>query len=75
MPVIKLPKPAAGSMNKNRPVSGLLKAQVMHLREAEKKLPAHEQSGIDPETIKTEGEAAEYLRKVTARLHPQSSGS
>lgn len=59
-------------MNKNRPLSNLLRAQIGHLREVEKKLPPESQTGIDVATIKTEGEAADYMRKVMARIHPQS---
>jgi len=52
-----------------RPVSGLLLAQVKHLREAEKSLPPRYHSGIFSHAIQTEGEAAEYVRAVTEAIH------
>jgi hypothetical protein len=53
----------------NRPVSSLLLAQVKHLREAEKELPAKYQSGIFSHAIQTEGEAARYVLAVTQAIH------
>lgn len=73
MTVIKVPKPPDSAMNPDRPVSSLLKNQIIHLQEAEFRLPAHRQSNIYINDIKTEGEAAEYIRQVTAQLHPQGS--
>jgi hypothetical protein len=71
--VIRVPKPRASSFNKNRPLvkDGLLEHQVKHFLEVEKKLPAEQQTGTDPAKILTEGQAAEYIRKITATLHPQ----
>lgn len=73
MAVIKVPKPAQGSFNKNRPVSALLRNQILHLQEVERKFPPSRHSGIYINEIKKEGEAAAYIRKVTARLHPQGA--
>jgi hypothetical protein len=66
---IKVPRPAPGSFHKHRPISDLLKNQIRHFREAEMKLPAQKRTGVDVEAIKTEHEAAEYIRRVTAALH------
>src|SRR5437660_8966615 len=71
MPTIKVPRPPKGSFNKDRRISDLLRSQLRHLHEAEQTLPHHHRSGRDIEAIVTEGEAAEYIRKVTARLHLQ----
>ena len=66
--VIRVPKPQAGSFNKDRPVSSLLQAQMRHLAEVLKK-------DIEDElvAVKTEGQASEFVRKFTALLHPQAS--
>lgn len=69
MAMIKIPKPPKSSYDPDRPVSGLLKAQILHLQEAEQRLPQRHQSDIYINTIKTEGEAAEYIRHVTEALH------
>jgi hypothetical protein len=33
-------------------------------------LPPEQRTGIDIRTIRTEGQAAEYIKQVTTRLHP-----
>jgi len=69
MAKIPVPRPAKGSFNKERPVSELLRWQLRHMHEVEKKLPHYDRSHTNVEKIKTEGEAAQYLKKVTAKLH------
>ena len=69
MTVIPVPKPGDNSYNPDRPVSGLLKAQILHLQDAEKRLTLDLRSNIYINAIKTEGEAAEYIRQVTAAIH------
>jgi len=61
-------------MNPDRPISGLLKNQIEHMQRAEFRLPAKDQTNIYINKIKTEGEAAEYIRQVTARIHPEAAG-
>jgi len=73
MAVIKVPQPPKSAFNKNRPVSALLKHQILHLHEAEKRFPPAQHSGIYINAIKTEGEAAAYIQKVTVRLHPEGA--
>ena len=70
---ISVPRPAAGSFHKHRPLSDLLRRQVEHFREAEAQLPASQQSGIRTEAIRLEHEAAAYIAKVkdiAARNNP-----
>ena len=69
MTVIRVPVPAKNSFNPDRPVSGLLKAQILHLQDAEKRLPLDLRSNIYINAIKTEGEAADYIRQVTEAIH------
>jgi len=73
--VINVPRPSRASFNRDRPLSAnaLLQAHVEHMHEAEKNLPPERQSGIDPASINTEGEAAEYIRRVTHALHPEGA--
>lgn len=73
MAVIKVPKPPQSAFDKNRPVSALLRNQILHLHEVERKFPPSRHSGIYINEIKTEGEAAAYIQKVTARLHPEGA--
>jgi hypothetical protein len=75
MTVIKVPRPPKSAFNTNRRVSALLKNQMEHMQTAEFRLPARQQTNIYINKIKTEGEAAEYIRQVTARLHPEGDMS
>jgi|SRR5579863_2627190 len=69
MTVIHVPRPPKSALNLNRPVNSLLKVQIDHLHEAEQRLPLRFRSEIYAKAIKTEGEAAEYIRKVTEAIH------
>lgn len=69
MTIIKVPRPPKSAFQPDRPVSALLKNQVIHLQKAEFRLPASLQSDIYINAIKTEREAAEYIGRVTAALH------
>jgi hypothetical protein len=69
MTVVPIPKRPHEAFNPNRPVSSLLKTQILHLREAEKMFPPKYRSGTYINAIKTEGEAAKYIRYVTSTLH------
>jgi len=76
--VVNVPKPAAGSFNKHRLIekNTLLQHQLQHFREVEKTLPPEQQTGMNPDDIKTEGQLAEYISKLTRFLHgePRTAG-
>jgi hypothetical protein len=69
MAVIPVPKPYSKAMNPNRPVNALLLAQVEHLQHAERRLPLKYRTEIYTHAIRTEGEAAAYIREVTEAIH------
>ena len=69
MTLIHVPRPPKSARDPNRPVNALLKAQVQYLQDAELKLPLRQQTNIYVNAIKTEGEAARYISKVTAAIH------
>ncbi|MGB8064381.1 MAG: hypothetical protein WCF26_21005 [Candidatus Sulfotelmatobacter sp.] len=69
MTVIKVPKPPRSAYDPNRPMSSLLKMQVEHLLEAEKRLPSRYRNEVYVNAIRTEGEAANYIRAVTEAIH------
>lgn len=64
MTVIRVPKPPAQAQNPDRRLSDLLKAQLDHFHHAEERYFSN---------IKTEGEAANYIRHVTSLLHPEGA--
>lgn len=63
-----LPIPSQSAMNPDRPVNSLLKAQIQHLQEAERNLPSRYRTEIYANAIRTEGEAAKYIRAVTEAI-------
>ena len=71
--VVKVPQPALGSYNPDRPITSLVRNQILHLSLAERHLPKTERSGIDIYSLKTEGQASEYIHHLTRKLHPQGS--
>jgi hypothetical protein len=66
---IHVPRPSKKAVNPDRPVNALLLAQISHLQHAERRLPLRYRSEIYTHAIKTEGEAAEYIREVTEAIH------
>jgi hypothetical protein len=68
MVLISVPKPK-DAYDPNREMGSLLKSQVEHLREAESKLPVRYRTEFYIRAIKTEGEAAQYIREVTEAIH------
>ncbi len=75
--VIHVPKTPRSSFNPNRLLvkNTLLKHQVEHFRVLEEKLPPEQQTSIDFASIQTEGQAAEYIRKMTAILCSRAAKS
>lgn len=69
MSLIHVPKPSKSARNPNRPVSSLLRMQIEHLHEAEKRLPLRYRTAIYVNAIKTEGDAARYIRETTEAIH------
>jgi hypothetical protein len=69
MELIPVPKPSKKAMKPDRAANALLLAQVSHLQHAERRLPLGYRSEIYTNAIKTEGEAAEYIRAVTEAIH------
>src|SRR5689334_14692936 len=69
MDVIHVPRPAKKAGNPDRMANTLIMTQVSHLQHAERRLPLRYRSQIYTHAIKTEGEAAEYIREVTEAIH------
>ena len=70
--VVRVPKASGKSYNPKRPLSKntLLQNQVLHFRELEKNLLAQLKAAPQFKSVKTEGDAAAYIRRITAVLHP-----
>jgi hypothetical protein len=60
-------------MNPNRPASTLLLTQIQHLQHVERRLPLRYRTKTYTHAIRTEGEAAQYIREVTEAIHQAHS--
>ncbi len=69
MTLIPVPRPSKKAMDPDRPANALLLAQVSHLQHAERRLPLRYRTEIYTHAIRTEGEAARYIREVTEAIH------
>jgi phospholipase C len=58
-----------------QPINDHLKMLVHQAALVEQRLPKDQQSGIDPNTITTESQAATYLQSVHSKIHPRGNGS
>jgi len=69
---VRVPKPSAKSFNTARLISKntLIESQIKHIHALEQVLLEQLQTGIRFEDVRTEGDAAKYIRRVTAVLHP-----
>jgi hypothetical protein len=68
--IIRIPRTPPANFNKDRVASDLIKNQVRHAHEQLQEWIA-KYGGIDPESLETEQQAAEYLAIVTRVLHPE----
>jgi hypothetical protein len=69
MRIIDVPEVEKEAYNPGRPISGLIQMQLIHLSTAEQTLPPKQRTGINISTLHSEGQAAEYIQKITAMLH------
>ena len=86
---LTLPQPRAGRINLSaaaksqpptaadlaQPINDHLKMLVRQAAMVEERLPPAQRSGIDPNTITTEAQAAAYLQSVHAKIHLKGNGS
>lgn len=71
--VQKVPQTPKGAYNHGRFISSLIEHQLKHFNEVEKSLLKAGEKLTDVSKIKTELQASKYLKKMTARLHPQGA--
>lgn len=69
--VQKVPKTPKSAYNHGRFISSLIEHQIKHFHEVEKSVARPGEQLTDISKIKTELDASKYLKKMTARLHPQ----
>ncbi len=71
--IVPVPKAKPDSLNKSRPLSRALNERVIYYRGVESTLPLGQQTGIDINSIRTEGDVDAYVQAVTTKfLQPAS---
>jgi hypothetical protein len=57
--------------NPERPISSLIRTQLLHLHHAEQlvNIPQKQRTNVNINTLHTERQASEYIQRVTALLH------
>ncbi len=68
--VIHVPKAIPVPLNKSRPLSATLRERVMYYRGVESTLLPGQQTGIDINSITTEGDVDAYVQAVTTKFLP-----
>lgn len=71
MAVVKFPRPTKQAYNPNRPLykNTLILDQVKHFFHVNERLPEELRVDAKLDDIKTEGEAAAYIARVTRAIH------
>lgn len=72
MDVINVPAPPKEAFNKHRRISDLIRAQIIHLKHLEEKLPANQRVGLPQHAIVTENDAALYIAAMTRLLRGEA---
>jgi hypothetical protein len=67
--VVQVPKPHSSAYNPDRPISDLVRNQILHLSIAERHLDRKHWSRVDVHSIKTERQASEYIHHLTKKIH------
>jgi hypothetical protein len=72
---IRVPDPATGSYQPDRPAGKLLQSQALHLREAlvQQLQELSAVLAVNPTTLKTEREVSQYVHRATAILHAHAA--
>jgi hypothetical protein len=72
MRTIDVPKVEPEAYNPDRPISGLIHMQLVHLSAAEQTLPPEKRTGVNIAMLHSESQAADYIQTVTALLRSQA---
>ena len=67
--VVPVPRPHKPRFEPDRPITDLVRNQLLHLSLAQRTLPKHHQAPTDVYSITTDREASEYIHHITGKLH------
>lgn len=71
--VVKVPRPHKPRHEPGRPITDLVRNQLLHLSVAQRSLPKQHHAPMDVYSIETDAQAAEYIRHITSKLHLRSA--
>jgi hypothetical protein len=67
--IVKVPRPHPKQFEPGRPITDLVRNQLLHLSLAQRHLDKKHHHPADVYAIKTDAQAAEFIRHVTSKLH------
>jgi hypothetical protein len=70
---IKVPKVPASAFDKNRKPSDLIRRQIEHLQHVAARHPDGKALAADARRVRTEGQAAAFIGRVTRLLHAEGA--
>jgi hypothetical protein len=70
-PPIRIRRAPESAYNPSRPISDLLKSQIEHLLETGRRYRGISDLRVEAAAIRTEGDAAAFVARMTRRLHPE----
>jgi hypothetical protein len=73
--VVPVPKPHKSAYNPDRPISDLVRNQILHMSVAERSLEKRHQSPLEVHAIRTERQASDYIEHLTKKLHQRTKRS
>lgn len=73
--VVQVARPHAPRYEPDRPITDLVRNQLLHLSLAQRSLPKHHHVPMDVYSIETEAQASEYIRHVTSKLHQRGAAN
>ncbi len=72
--VVPVPRPHKPRFEPDRPITDLVRNQLLHFSLAQRTLPKHHQAPADVYSITTDQEASEYVRHITGKFHLHAAG-
>src|ERR1700683_3038855 len=71
--VVTVPQPHPKAYSPDRPITDLVRNQILHLSLTERHFDKRHRTGVDVYSIQTERQASEYIHHLTKKLHPEGA--
>jgi hypothetical protein len=70
--VVRVARPHQPRFEPDRPITDLVRNQLLHLSLAQRGLPEKHRAPTDVYSIRTEEQASDYIRHITRKLHERA---